>query len=60
MDLYESHKDWAEKVPPPVRKDHPPRRPAGYIIGFASVLAACAIIVLGSWLLLIVGVLVIR
>jgi hypothetical protein len=60
MDLYESHKDWAEKVPPAVRKDHPPRRPAGYIIGFASVLAACAIIVLAGYVFIILGVLVIR
>jgi hypothetical protein len=53
-------KEWVERVAPKVRKDYPPRRPAGIIIGLATVLAACAIIVLGSWLFLILRVLVIR
>jgi hypothetical protein len=60
MDLYESHKDWAEKVPPAVRKDRDPFRPHPGLVVVVTVLAALAVVVLIGSVFLMTGVLVQR
>lgn len=55
---YESHKDWAERVQPPVRRE--PWRPNGALVAVASVLALLGVVVIVSYVFLITGVLVWR
>jgi hypothetical protein len=52
---YESHKDWAERVKPPVRRE--PSRPNGAVIAATIVIAVVLLTLTVSWLLLIAGVL---